>query len=162
MAQSTTTASDAPCPADAIGNLPLPEPTYDIRDAQGRTAVLGIEGSANKVGVGVLIYDPKTNEYSILSNPRKTFVAPTGHGFLPKETAWHHQNHIAALIRYALHEAFPEDSQPGHRISAVCFTKGPGMGAPLQSCAIAARSVALLWNVPLIGVNHCKRGMMLL
>eukprot|EP00977_Amphora_coffeiformis_P027476 scaffold34613_cov166-Amphora_coffeaeformis.AAC.14 len=157
MAQSTTSATDAPCPADAIGNLPLPDPTYNIRDAQGRTAVLGIEGSANKVGVGVLIYDPKTNEYSILSNPRKTYVAPTGHGFLPKETAWHHQNHIAALIRHALHEAFPEDTHPERRISAVCFTKGPGMGAPLQSCAIAARTVALLWNVPLVGVNHCKQ-----
>lgn len=157
MAQSiTTTASDAPCPADAIGNVPLPKPKYEIRDAEGRTAVIGIEGSANKVGVGVLIYDPKTNEYSILSNPRKTYVAPTGHGFLPKETAWHHQNHIAALIRYALREAFPEDSHPEHRISGVCFTKGPGMGAPLQSCAIAARTVALLWDVPLIAVNHCK------
>lgn len=149
------TASDDPCPADAIGNLPLPEPSYDVRDPDGRTAVLGIEGSANKVGVGVLVYDPRTKQYSILSNPRKTYVAPTGHGFLPKETAWHHQNHIVALIRYALNEAFPDDEQPEKRISAICFTKGPGMGAPLQSCAVAARTIALLWNVPLVGVNHC-------
>ena len=29
------------------------------------------------------------------------------------------------------------------------------MGAPLQSCAVCARTLSLLWNVPLVGVNHC-------
>jgi N6-L-threonylcarbamoyladenine synthase len=40
-------------------------------------------------------------------------------------------------------------------LSAICFTKGPGMGAPLQSCAVCARTLSLLWNIPLVGVNHC-------
>lgn len=157
---SSTTAADAPCSADAIHNLPLPHPPpYRIRDPAGRTIVLGIEGSANKVGVGVLQYDPVKREYIILSNPRKTFVAPTGQGFLPKETAWHHQAHIVALVRAALNEAFPQPEQqhahPERLLSAICFTKGPGMGAPLQSCAIAARTLSLLWDIPLVAVNHC-------
>jgi N6-L-threonylcarbamoyladenine synthase len=155
------------CPADAVNHLPLPiPPPYEIRDrVHGRTYVLGIEGSANKVGVGVLMYDPGRREYQILANPRKTYIAPTGHGFLPKETAWHHQMHIVALIRSALNEAFTTNNnnentqqqvyQPEQLISAICFTKGPGMGAPLQSCAVAARTLSLLWNVPLIAVNHC-------
>lgn len=29
------------------------------------------------------------------------------------------------------------------------------MGAPLQSVALAARTCALLWDKPLVGVNHC-------
>lgn len=29
------------------------------------------------------------------------------------------------------------------------------MGAPLQSVAIVARTLALLYNKPLVGVNHC-------
>jgi tRNA A37 threonylcarbamoyltransferase TsaD len=29
------------------------------------------------------------------------------------------------------------------------------MGAPLQSVAIAARTLSLLWGKPLVGVNHC-------
>ena len=29
------------------------------------------------------------------------------------------------------------------------------MGAPLQSVALAARTLSLLWSKPLIGVNHC-------
>ena len=56
----------------------------------GSIIALGIEGSANKCGVGVVLKNA-AGEYSILSNPRKTYVTPPGHGFLPRETAWHHQ-----------------------------------------------------------------------
>jgi N6-L-threonylcarbamoyladenine synthase len=151
---TTTTAHDGPCSAAAISNLPLPDPPpYKIKDHMGRTIVLGIEGSANKVGVGVLQYFQ--GNYTILSNPRKTYIAASGSGFLPKETAWHHQHHIVALIKAALVEAFPHDKHPHDHLSAICFTRGPGMGAPLQSCAVAARTLALLWNVPLLAVNHC-------
>ncbi len=29
------------------------------------------------------------------------------------------------------------------------------MGAPLQSCAVCARTLSLLWKLPIVGVNHC-------
>ncbi len=29
------------------------------------------------------------------------------------------------------------------------------MGPPLNVCAIVARTLSLLWGIPLIGVNHC-------
>jgi len=32
---------------------------------------------------------------------------------------------------------------------------GPGMGAPLVSTAVVARTVAQLWDKPLVAVNHC-------
>lgn len=152
----TSTATDGPCP-DTIGNLPVPPAsTHNIRtNAKGQTTVLGIEGSANKIGIGILRYDPHHQTYETLSNPRKTYIPPTGQGFLPKETAWHHQNHIVPLVRAALEEAFPDHPDPASEISAVCFTKGPGMGAPLRSCAVAARTLAMIWGVPLVGVNHC-------
>ena len=155
----TTAATDAhaACP-DNIGNLPVPPPSaYNIRtNSKGHTTVIGIEGSANKVGVGVLRYDPDSKTYTTLSNPRKTYVPPTGEGFLPKETSWHHQNHIVALVRAALAEAFPHHvGDPSSEISAICFTKGPGMGGPLRSCAVAARTLALMWNIPLVATNHC-------
>jgi N6-L-threonylcarbamoyladenine synthase len=31
----------------------------------------------------------------------------------------------------------------------------PGMGAPLNVCALVARTMAVLWKKPLVGVNHC-------
>ena len=49
---------------------------------------LGLEGSANKLGIGV-VCDGK-----VLSNVRHTYVAPPGQGFLPRDTAIHHQQHI--------------------------------------------------------------------
>jgi N6-L-threonylcarbamoyladenine synthase len=161
----TRTATDGPCSADCIQNLALPEeaPKSFQPNENGDTIVLGLEGSANKVGVGVLKYSPKTATsatssaatYHILANPRKTYIAPTGQGFLPRQTATHHQNHIVALVRTALAEAFPGEERPERLLSAICFTKGPGMGAPLQSCAVCARTLSLLWNIPLVGVNHC-------
>ena len=111
---------------------------------------LGIEGSANKVGVGLVRYDA-AGGYRILSNPRKTFVTRAGQGFLPRETAWHHQSHVTLLVRLALAEA---GLAPGG-IDVICYTRGPGMGGPLTSCAVAARMLSQLWRVPLVGVNHC-------
>ena len=117
----------------------------------GSVVALGIEGSANKVGVGIIRYDHATGRYDILSNPRKTYITPAGQGFLPKETAWHHQAHIAAMVRMALHDANIRACE----VDVICYTKGPGMGAPLRSCAICARTLALLWKKPIVGVNHC-------
>lgn len=40
-------------------------------------------------------------------------------------------------------------------MSPICLMQGPGMGGPLVSCAVVARMLALLWRVPIVGVNHC-------
>ena len=42
-----------------------------------------------------------------------------------------------------------------HDLDCICYTKGPGMGAPLQSVALVARTLSLLFDKPLVGVNHC-------
>lgn len=116
---------------------------------------IGLEGSANKLGVGI-IHHPhplktKYNTAIILSNLRHTYHSPPGSGFLPKDTALHHRSHVAQLTLACLKEA----NIPLSAISCICYTKGPGMGAPLQSVAIAARTLSLLWDKPLVGVNHC-------
>ena len=75
--------------------------------------IIGFEGSANKIGVGI-IQDGK-----VLSNPRHTFISPPGEGFLPNETAKHHKAHILGLTKKAIEEAKirPDD------LDAICFTK---------------------------------------
>ncbi|VDL98508.1 unnamed protein product [Schistocephalus solidus] len=107
--------------------------------------ILGMEGSANKLGVGVV------RDGEVLSNPRVTYVTPPGQGFKPTETARHHQSHVVQVVKRALDEAkvTPEE------LDAIAYTKGPGMGGPLQVVAIVARVLAQLWNKPIIGVNHC-------
>ena len=112
---------------------------------------LGLEGSANKLGVGLNLHPPTVGPAQILSNIRHTFHSPPGEGFLPKDTAKHHRSWIVRLVKQAMKEA-----QVGvNDIDCICYTKGPGMGAPLQSVAVAARILGLLWRKKLVGVNHC-------
>lgn len=124
---------------------------------------LGLEGSANKLGVGVILHPspqhdspiqhPKHSSppVRILSNLRHTYVSPPGSGFLPKDTAAHHRRWVVRLVKQAIKQADVTIDD----IDCICFTKGPGMGAPLGAVAIAARMLALLWDKPLVGVNHC-------
>ena len=54
--------------------------------------ILGIEGSANKIGIGVV------KDGVVLSNPRRTYNAPPGQGFMPRPTALHHQKCILDVL----------------------------------------------------------------
>ncbi|KAL2889507.1 tRNA N6-adenosine threonylcarbamoyltransferase [Ceratocystis lukuohia] len=120
--------------------------------SRGRMA-LGCEGSANKLGIGVILHegDPSNPKVTILSNVRDTYISPPGQGFLPKDTAAHHRDMFVTVALKALAAAgvSPRD------LDCICFTQGPGMGAPLSGVAVGARSLALLWDKPLVGVNHC-------
>lgn len=106
---------------------------------------IGFEGSANKLGIGIV------KDGEILANCRRTYITPPGEGFLPRETAEHHQKNIHEVLQ----EAFKESGLTPKDIDVVCYTKGPGMGAPLMVCAIVARTCAKMWNKPILGVNHC-------
>jgi N6-L-threonylcarbamoyladenine synthase len=112
-----------------------------------KVVALGIEGSANKIGIGIVDEDGH-----IFSNPRETFITPPGTGFMPKETAEHHRAKILGLVKAALDEAKME---LGKDIDVICYTKGPGMAGPLSVGALVGRTLSLMHNKPLIGVNHC-------
>lgn len=116
---------------------------------------MGLEGSANKLAVGIakhMVGAPgPDNNCIILSNIRDTYVSPPGEGFLPKDTARHHKNWVVRLIKRALEESGLSSSD----LDCICYTKGPGMGAPLHSVVIVARTISAMWDVPLVPVNHC-------
>ncbi|KYN22715.1 putative O-sialoglycoprotein endopeptidase [Trachymyrmex cornetzi] len=106
---------------------------------------IGFEGSANKLGVGII------RDQHILSNVRHTYVTPPGEGFLPRETAQHHRKYVLEVLQEALDDAKISLKD----VDVICYTKGPGMGAPLTVTALVARTVAQLYNKPIIAVNHC-------
>ena len=112
---------------------------------------IGLEGSANKLGVGLISHPPGGKSAKILANIRHTFISPPGEGFLPKDTAKHHRSWVVKLVVQALREAGITIDD----VQCICYTRGPGMGAPLQSVALSARMLSLLWGKPLVGVNHC-------
>jgi len=107
--------------------------------------VLGIEGSANKIGVGI------TRDDRILSNIRRTYTPPTGEGFIPTKTAEHHRSNILQLIEDSLCEAGLDLKE----IDAFAYTRGPGMQQSLVVVATVVRTLSLLYGKPIIPVNHC-------
>lgn len=126
-----------------------------VKPGKTTYTAIGLEGSANKLGVGIIRHSlgplSQTNRAEVLSNIRDTYITPPGEGFLPRDTARHHRNWVVRLIKRSIAEAGIKPSE----LDCICFTKGPGMGAPLQSVVIAARTLSQLWDIPLIGVNHC-------
>jgi len=52
-------------------------------------------------------------------------------------------------------KAFKEANLKPNDIDCICYTKGPGMGSPLNVVALVSRTISQLWRKPLIGVNHC-------
>jgi N6-L-threonylcarbamoyladenine synthase len=77
--------------------------------------VLGIEGSANKIGVGIV-----KDDGTILANVRETYITPPGEGFQPRDTAHHHQRCVLKLLRQALDKSGLTPQQ----IDAIAYTKG--------------------------------------
>ncbi|KAF3760205.1 hypothetical protein M406DRAFT_104665, partial [Cryphonectria parasitica EP155] len=131
-----------------------------------RLLALGCEGSANKLGIGIISHPaPDTSSFTphpttnnkrdhprdkaqqdgaqVLSNVRHTYNSPPGTGFLPKDTAAHHRAHFCDVALEALRVAGVRN--PRDEIDCIAYTKGPGMGGPLTSVAVAARTLALLW-----------------
>ncbi|CAK7204153.1 putative tRNA threonylcarbamoyladenosine biosynthesis protein kae1 [Sporothrix eucalyptigena] len=138
--------------------------SYKQLDPKRRYRIaIGCEGSANKLGIGVIAHplDDEGNPLEglegqedgavVLSNVRDTFNGPPGTGFLPRETAAHHRAVFVRVAKRALADAGIRPDQ----LDCVCYTKGPGMGAPLAATAVGARTLALMWRKPLVGVNHC-------
>ena len=112
---------------------------------------IGLEGSANKLGIGILLHPDDGSAPQMLANVRDTYISPPGEGFLPKDTARHHRSLVVQLVKKALKVANVTVAD----VDCICYTKGPGMGAPLQSVALAARMLSLLWGKELVAVNHC-------
>ncbi|EAN31645.1 Glycoprotease family protein [Theileria parva strain Muguga] len=108
--------------------------------------VVGIEGSANKLGIGIIRGDGE-----ILSNVRRTYSPPDGEGFLPRQVSKHHRENMASLLNESLEVAGITLSD----LSLICYTKGPGMGSGLHVGALAAKTLHFITGKPIVGVNHC-------
>ncbi|MGN1322079.1 MAG: bifunctional N(6)-L-threonylcarbamoyladenine synthase/serine/threonine protein kinase [Methanosphaera sp.] len=106
---------------------------------------LGIEGTAEKTGIGIVDSDG-----NILATCGDQLYPEKG-GIHPREAANFHAEHIVPLIQDALEES----SLTLNDIDLVSFAKGPGLGPALRTIATAARSLSQNIGVPLIGVNHC-------
>lgn len=106
-------------------------------------AVLGIESSAHTLGVGIV------ESGRVLANVKAMYDIAGG-GIIPAKAADLHASNVQGLIHSALGDA-------GLRIgdiTAVGYTKGPGLGPCLRVGQLAALSISMERSVPLVPVNH--------
>ncbi len=106
---------------------------------------LGIESTAHTFGIGIV-----DSEGNVLANARHTLETETG-GIHPIKAAQAHILYYDMLIKSALKDA----KLKLENIDLISFSQGPGLGQCLRVGAVAARSLAGMLNIPLIGINHC-------
>lgn len=111
---------------------------------EGEITCLGIEGTAEKLGVGIV-----TSRGEILANVVKHQALRAG--IHPREAAQHHAENMASTISRALEKAGLDVED----ISLIAFSRGPGLGPCLRVAAVSARTLALALEKPIVGVNHC-------
>ena len=106
---------------------------------------IGLEGTAEKTGVGIV-----DSEGNILASKGSSLIPETG-GIHPRQAAEHHAKSLIPLIKDAMQDA----KLSLQDLDLVAFSQGPGLGPALRTVATAARTLSLSLNLPILGVNHC-------
>ena len=113
------------------------------------TTILGIETSCDETAAAVV-----TDAHRVLSSVVSSQVdihARYG-GVVPEIASRAHVDLLTPVVAQALVEAGVEDPQ----IDAVAATVGPGLIGSLLVGVSAAKALALVWDVPFVGVNHLE------
>lgn len=107
--------------------------------------VLGIESSCDETSASILING------EIRSNRIATQDVHVKYGgVVPELASRAHQSNIVPVVDQALHEAGVRPDQ----LTAIAYTRGPGLLGALLVGASFAKAMALALNVPLIEVHH--------
>ncbi|WP_080057445.1 tRNA (adenosine(37)-N6)-threonylcarbamoyltransferase complex transferase subunit TsaD [Spirosoma aerolatum] len=109
--------------------------------------ILAIESSCDETSASVLVNG------HIRSNVIATQLIHEQYGgVVPELASRAHQQHILPVVKRALADA----NLSKNALSAVAFTRGPGLLGSLLVGASFAKALALGLNIPLIEVNHMQ------
>ena len=114
--------------------------------------LLSIETSCDETAAAVIGYDGAS--ISVLSNivsSQAELHAEWG-GVIPNLAAREHVRNIIPVVESALREAHVTP----HELNGLAVTQGPGLIPALLIGVSAAKTLALTWQKPLIGVNHLE------
>jgi N6-L-threonylcarbamoyladenine synthase len=122
-----------------------------IRDPGGQIymIVLGIETSCDETGVA--IYDEHRGLIADLLYSQIDLHNRYG-GVVPELASRDHIRKTLPMIEQALLES---SSKPAD-IDGIAYTAGPGLVGALLVGASIAKSLALAWNVPALGIHHME------
>ena len=108
--------------------------------------VLGIETSCDDTSAAV-VEDGKLRSNVVSS---QTALHRPFRGVVPELASRAHLSNLVPVVEQALAEA------GRGRLDAVAFTRGPGLMGPLLIGKVAGQTLARLYDVPAIGVNHLE------
>lgn len=111
--------------------------------------VLGVETSCDETGVA--IYNSEKGLVSHCLYSQVPVHAEYG-GVVPELASRDHIRKLSPLIRQCLSDGKMRPSD----IDGVAYTAGPGLIGPLMVGATVARSLAMAWKVPAVGVHHME------
>ena len=113
------------------------------------TRVLGIETSCDETAAAVV--DDATTVLSSVVSSQVDLHARYG-GVVPEIASRAHVDLLVPVVAQALVEAGVDDGE----IDVVAATVGPGLIGSLLVGVSAAKALALVWDVPFVGVNHLE------
>jgi N6-L-threonylcarbamoyladenine synthase len=113
------------------------------------TTILGIETSCDETAAAVVV-DGETVLSSVVSS-QVDLHARYG-GVVPEIASRAHVELLTPVVAQALVEA----GLPDGGVDAVAATMGPGLIGSLLVGVTAAKALALVWDVPFVGVNHLE------
>ena len=109
---------------------------------------LGIESTAHTFGISIVEY--KIKKVKVLANIIDNFTTEKA-GHIPAKVADHHVEICDSVLLKALENAKIKIKD----VNLISYSKSPGMGNCLRIGAMFARSLANIYNKPIVGVNHC-------
>ena len=114
--------------------------------------LLAIETSCDETAAAVLGYDGRSVavQSSVVSSQVELHAA--WGGVVPNLAAREHVKNIVPIVESALREA----SATPNDIDCITVTKGPGLIPALLVGVSAAKTLAIAWQKPLLGVNHLE------
>ena len=109
--------------------------------------ILGIESSCDETSAAV------TKDYNVLANLiANQKIHEVYGGVVPELASRAHQKNIVPVVDQALKEAGIKKED----LSAIAFTRGPGLIGSLLVGASFAKAMALALDIPLIEINHMQ------
>ena len=107
--------------------------------------ILAIESSCDETSAAILRNGKVLNNVIATQSVHENYG-----GVVPELASRAHQQHIVPVVAQALREAEIKATE----LSAVAFTRGPGLLGSLLVGTSFAKGLALALNIPLIEVNH--------
>ncbi len=108
---------------------------------------LAIETSCDDTSVAIF-----QDEKLLQVKTRTQLVHKSSGGVIPEIASREHSNNIDVLIR----EIMTEQTLKFEDLSAIVVTQGPGLINSLQIGIIAAKTLSMIYNIPLYTINHLE------